>query len=112
MLLKYTDVTKELRLDEMLNDARLFTCVRIPHKCVSKVTIACWVRTRLCMSGIDTSKCSAGSVRPAAVSKARGAAVPVSCIVAKMGWYRESALVKYYNDIVAVSDPVQGAVLE
>ena len=51
------------------------------------------------MSGIDTSMCSAGSVRPAAVSKARVAAVPVSCIMAKVGWYRESALAKYYNTL-------------
>ncbi|XP_063859168.1 uncharacterized protein LOC135100135 [Scylla paramamosain] len=112
-LLRYIDVTKELRQDEMHTDARLLISFIKPHKSVSKDTIARWVRTILRMSGIDISKFSAGSVRPAAASKAGVAAVPVACIMAKAGWSRESTFAKYYNkNIVAASDLFQDAVLE
>ena len=112
-LLRYTDTTKDLRKGEMHTDARLLISFIKPHKSVAKDTIARWVRTMLCMSGIDVAKFSAGSVRPAAVSKAGVAAVPVACIMAKAGWSRESTFAKYYNkNIVAACDPFQDAVLE
>ena len=69
----------------MHTDARLLISFIKPHKSVAKDTIARWVRTLLRMSGIDVSKFSAGSVQPAAASKAGVAAVPVACIKAKAG---------------------------
>ena len=96
----------------MHTDARLLISFIKPHKSVAKDTIARRVRTLLRMSGIDVSKFSAGSVQPAAASKAGVAAVPVACIMAKAGWSRESTFAKYYNkNIVAASDPFQDAVL-
>ena len=112
-LLRYIDVTNELRQGERHADASLLISFIKPHKPVTKDTIARWVRTMLCMSGIDVSKFSAGSVRPAAASKAGVAAVPVACIMAKAGWSRESTFARYYNkSIVPASDPFQDAVLE
>lgn len=112
-LLKYINVTEGLRKDAMHADARLLISFIKPHKAVAKDTIARWLRTLLGMSGIDVSKFSAGSVRPAAASKARAAAVPVACIMAKAGWSRESTFAKYYNkNIVDTSDLFQNAVLD
>lgn len=112
-LLRYIEVTKDLRKDEPHIDARLLISFMKPHKSVAKDTIARWIRTMLRMSGIDTSKFSAGSVRPAAASKAKVAAVPVTCIMAKAGWSRESTFAKYYNkNIVDASDLFQEAVLD
>ncbi|MPC60649.1 hypothetical protein E2C01_054704 [Portunus trituberculatus] len=62
------------------------------------------------MSGVDTDKYSAGSVRPAAVSKAKAMAVPIKHIMAKAGWSREATFAKYYNKIIPVHDPFQDAV--
>lgn len=112
-LLKYITVTEGLREDGMHTDDRLFISFIKPHKSVAKDTIARWLRTLLSMAGIDVAKFSAGSVRPAAASKARAAAVPVACIMAKAGWSRESTFAKYYNkNIVNASDVFQNAVLE
>ncbi|MPC73598.1 hypothetical protein E2C01_067933 [Portunus trituberculatus] len=97
----------------MHTDARLLINFIKPHKSLAKDTIARWVRTMLCMSGVDISKFSAGSVQPAAASKAGVAAVPVACIMAKVGWSKESTFAKNYNkNIVAASDLFQDAMLE
>lgn len=63
-----------------------------PHKPVTKDTIAKWLREVLRMSGVDTEKYSAGSVRPAAASKAKAMAVPITHIMAKAGWSKEATL--------------------
>ncbi|MPC74857.1 hypothetical protein E2C01_069235 [Portunus trituberculatus] len=64
------------------------------------------------MSDVDTDKYSAGSVRPAAVSKAKAMAVPIKHIMAMAGWSREAAFAKYYNkEIIPVHDTSQDAVL-
>ncbi|KAK3889264.1 hypothetical protein Pcinc_006829 [Petrolisthes cinctipes] len=83
-----------------------------PHK-VSKDTIARWIRRMLVMSGVDTTKYSAGSVRPAAASKAKARAVPITFIMAKAGWSSEATFAKYYDKIIVQdSDTFQDAVLE
>ncbi|KAK3890227.1 hypothetical protein Pcinc_005762 [Petrolisthes cinctipes] len=84
-----------------------------PHKEVSKDTIARWIRRMLVMSGVDTTKYSAGSVRPAAASKAKAMAVPITFIMAKAGWSSEATFAKYYDKIIVQdSDTFQDAVLE
>ncbi|MPC72844.1 hypothetical protein E2C01_067158 [Portunus trituberculatus] len=54
-----------------------------PHKSVTKDTIAQWVKTMLQRSGVDTTKFTAGSVRSAAVSKAKAMSVRISSIMSK-----------------------------
>ncbi|KAK3890263.1 hypothetical protein Pcinc_005794 [Petrolisthes cinctipes] len=84
-----------------------------PHKEVSKDTIARWIRRMLVMSGVDTTKYSAGSVRPAAASKAKAMAVPITFIMAKAGWSSEATFAKCYDKIIVQdSDTFQDAVLE
>ena len=90
-------MTKVLRQDGMHMDARLFLSFIIPLKLAPKNTIACWVRTTFCMSGIDISKFPVGSVRPAGPSKAGVAAVIVSCIMAKAD--RESTFAKFLRTL-------------
>ena len=62
--------------------------------------------------GMDTPKFTAGSVRPAAVSKAKAMAIPITCIMSKAGWTLESTFARFYNKhIVPDVDPFQVAVL-
>ena len=71
----------------MHTDARLLISFIKPHKSVAKDTIARRVRTLLRMSGIDVSKFSAGSVQPAAASKAGVAAFLLLAL-----WQRHAGL--------------------
>lgn len=83
-----------------------------PHKGVSKDTIARWLKVMLNRSGVDTSKFTAGSVRPAAVSKAKAMAVPISCIMSKAGWSQECTFAKFYDKPITTEvDHFQEAVL-
>lgn len=110
-LLTYIKQTEELRqITKHKVDNLLISFIK-PHKPVSKDTIACWIKNMLHMSGVDTAKFTA--VQPAAASKAKAMAVPVTCIMAKAGWSRETTFAKYYDKhIIAESDPFQEAVLE
>ncbi|XP_050707606.1 uncharacterized protein LOC126992815 [Eriocheir sinensis] len=109
----YIKATQEHRQITQLNDIKLFISFIKPHKAVSKDTIARWLRTMLNMSGVNTNTFTAGSVRPAAASKAKAMAVPIECIMAKAGWSRETTFATYYDKhIVTGTDAFQEAVLE
>ena len=65
------------------------------------------------MSGIDTNKYTAGSVRPAAASKAKSMSVPINFILAKAGWSREKTFADHYDrDIVPQNDTFQEAIFQ
>ncbi|MPC68653.1 hypothetical protein E2C01_062856 [Portunus trituberculatus] len=82
---KYIEYTDKLRKD-FGNDygKLLISCIR-PHKFVSKDTVAQWLKVMLGICGIDTTKFTVGSGRPASTSKAKALAVPISTIMAKAG---------------------------
>ena len=53
-----------------------------------------------------------GSVQPVAASKDKAMAVPITHIIAKAGWSRETTFAKYYDkEIVSECDIFQEAVL-
>ena len=107
----YIAQTEQLRSLENDDECLLISFIK-PHKGVSKDTIARWIRAVLHLSGIDTVKYSAGSVRSAAASKARSLHVPIMHIMAKAGWSREATFAKYYDkEIVSGHDTFQKAVL-
>ena len=108
----YIARTEELRGVAVRENEKLLLSFIKPHKHVTRDTVARWIRTVLHMSGVDTDKYSAGSVRPAAASKAKAMAVPLQLILAKAGWSREATFAKYYDkEIVPALDPFQEAVL-
>ena len=76
----YLARTEKFRSVGNQNEKFLISFVK-PHKNVTKDTIARWIRTVLHMSGVNTTKYSAGSVRPAAASKAKAMAVPIKHIM-------------------------------
>lgn len=108
----YIARTKEFRSVENRVNGKLFLSFIKPHKQVTKDTVARWIRTVLIMSDVDTEKYSAGSVRPAAASKAKATAVPITHIMTKAGWSREATFAKYYKKIVPFHDPFQDVVLQ
>ena len=110
-LREYINRTNNIRIFPNAEKRLIISFVK-PHKPVSKDTISRWVKTVLYLAGIDTNVFTAGSVRTAAASKAKALSVPISTIMAKAGWSRESNFARFYNkDIVGISDPFQDAVL-
>ena len=108
-LRQYLDCTRELR--GMGQDSLFLSFIK-PHKAVTRDSIARWLRKMLTLSGVDTSVFKAGSVRAAAASKAKAAAVPINCIMEKAGWSRESTFAKFYDKCVSQTDIFQDAVLQ
>ncbi|MPC43000.1 hypothetical protein E2C01_036635 [Portunus trituberculatus] len=103
--------TERLHSVENGSESLLISFIK-PHKKVSKDTIAHWIRSVLHLSGIDTAKHSAGSVRSAAASKAKAMNVPIMHIMAKAGWSRETTFAKYYDkETVSGHDTFHEAVL-
>lgn len=108
----YLERTEEIRHGTSQETNALLISFIKPHKAVTKDTIARWIKTMLRRAGVDTTKFTAGSVRPAAASKAKTMAVPINYILAKAGWSRESTFAKYYDKhIIGPGDPFQEAVL-
>ena len=111
MLKMYLPRTEKFRSVENQYEKLLISFIK-PHKNVSKDTIARWIRTVLHMSGVDIVKYLAGSVGPVAASKAKVMAVPITHIMTKAGWSRETTFAKYYDkEIVSKCDIFQEAVL-
>lgn len=109
----YLGKTEHLREETGDKDGRLFLSFIKPHKSVSRDTIARWIKHMLEMSGIETAKYTASSVRTAAASQAKAMSVPICYILSKAGWSRESTFAKYYNKkIIHKGDPFQDAVLD
>ena len=109
----YIERTESLRSKVAQEDRKLLISFIKPHKNVSKDTIARWIKKVLNMSRVDTTKYTAGSIRPAAASKAKAMAVPITHIMAKAGWSRESTFAKHYDkNITQDIDQFQEAVLE
>lgn len=109
----YIHKTETLRQSDTHKEGKLLLSYIKPYKPVTKDTIARWIKTVLHMSGVDTAKFTAGSVRPAAASKAKAMAVPISCILEKAGWSRETTFARYYDKhIVTGLDPFQEAILK
>ena len=107
----YIARTEQLRPVGQVDGQLLISFVK-PHKPVSKDTIARWIRTMLLLSGVNTEKYTAGSVRSAATSKAKAMAVPVAHIMAKAGWSQETTFAKHYDKVIACDvDDFQEAVL-
>lgn len=108
----YIESTDKLR-KEFGNDngKLLISCIK-PHKHVSKDTVARWLKVMLDRCGIDTTKYTAGSVRPASTSKAKALAVPITTIMAKAGWTQETTFARHYNKIIVQdTDSFQQAIL-
>ncbi|XP_076050324.1 uncharacterized protein LOC143030933 [Oratosquilla oratoria] len=109
----YLEKTEHLRDETGKKDGRLLISFIKPHKPVSRDTIARWIKHVLTISGIDSTKYTASSVRSAAASQARSMSVPIRHIMSKAGWSRESTFAKHYNkEIVQEGDPFQDAVLD
>ena len=68
-----------------------------PHSCVSKDTIARWIKAALKMAGIDVQVFKPHSTRAAATSAALRKGVPVSDILKVAGWSKETTFARFYN---------------
>ena len=93
----YIERTAQFRTGVDRLKSSLFLSIVRPHKPVTRDTIAAWIRVMLHRSGVDTRKHSASTVRHAAASRAKAMAVPISHILARVGWSRETTFTRHYN---------------
>ena len=88
----YLDRTRSLR-----NSSRLFISTVQPHGAVSKDTLARWIKTALCLAGIDVTMFKPHSTRAAATSAAQRKGVTLADILNVAGWSNETTFAKFYN---------------
>ena len=88
----YLERTRSLRKTSML-----FISTVKPHSCVSKDTIARWIKAALKMAGIDVQVFKPHSTRAAATSAALRKGVPVRDILKVAGWSKETTFARFYN---------------
>lgn len=99
-MMEYIERTERLRTESGNADGKLLISYIKPHRCVSKDTVARWLKTMLSKCGIDTKRYTAGSIRPASASMAKVLSVPIATIMAKAGWTQEATFAKYYNKVI------------
>ena len=89
----YLDRTRLLR-----NSSRLFISTLQPHGAVSKDTLARWIKTALCLAGVDVTMFNKShSTRPAATSAEQRKCVTLADILNVAGWSNETTFAKFYN---------------
>ena len=92
----YLTITHDLRSNEDRKHC-LFLSFRQPHKPVASCSIACWLRTLMSQSGVDTNVFKAHSTRSAAASKAKTSGITTVDIINCANWARASTFNKFYN---------------
>ncbi|XP_050398224.2 uncharacterized protein LOC126816078 isoform X2 [Patella vulgata] len=106
---QYLERTERLR--ENMN-GRLFISYIKPHNCVSRDTIARWLKCVMYSAGVDTSVFTAHSVRSAVVSRAKLGNVPIKDIMSKAGWTNVGTFRKYYDKHVINNEEFSISVLK
>lgn len=93
----YIEITKRLRKVK----TQLFVSTVIPFHRICKQTVANWIRTVLCKSGIDVKQFSPQSARSAAVCAAKQCNVPIDVILKSAGLASDCVFRKFYQkDII------------
>ena len=90
---------------------QLFITCKKPFKAITANTGARWVKDVLRMSGVDTTRYSAGSARAAATSKAQTQGAPIDIIMAAAGWSNSSTFAKYYCKQVVMDQDLSAFIL-
>jgi hypothetical protein len=96
----YIGRTKEFRK----NETQLFISTIAPFHRICKQTVANWIRTVLCKSGIDVKQFSPQSTRSAAVSAAKQCNVPINIILNSAGWGSDCVFRKFYDKDILAQD--------
>lgn len=94
----YIERTKRLRKDE----TQLFVSTSSFH-----MTVANWIRTVLCKSGIDVKQFSPHSTRSAAVSAAKQCNVPIDVFLKSAGWALDCVFRKFYQKDVITHESME-----
>lgn len=99
-LSSYLKKTKILRNEEN----KLFVAIKKPHEAVGSQTLSRWIKSILSVSGLDTSKFGAYSIRHASTSAAKRS-VNIDLIFKAAGWTEKSqTFAKFYNRPVITND--------
>ena len=109
VLKEYLARTKDIRGKS--ENKLLLSYIR-PYKAVTRDTISRWIKLVMTRSGIDTNIYGSHSIRSASTSKAKLKMVPVTDILQKAGWSRQSTFTKFYDREINESDRFEEAVLQ
>ena len=109
VLKEYLARTKDIRGKS--ENKLLLSYIR-PYKAVTRDTISRWINLVMTRSGIDTNVYGSHSVRSASTSKAKLKMVPVTDILQKAGWSRQSTFTKFYDREINEGDRFEEAVLQ
>lgn len=82
----------------------LFISYLKPQAAVTSSTISRWLKTVMCLSGIDISVYKAHSVRSASTSKAQANFIPIRDNMAVAGWKSAQTFAQYYSKEISQSD--------
>lgn len=112
MLCVYTTILCYLRRtsDVRGNITGLFLTTRPPFKVASRDTLRRWTKDVTCSAGLDLNMFSPHSTRSSASSKA-ALSLPLSTIVATVGWANDSTFGKYYKKPIGDSTHFAEAIL-
>ena len=112
MLCVYTTILCYLRRtsDVRGNLTGLFLTTRPPFKVASRDTLRRWTKDVMCSAGLDLNMFSPHSTRSSASSKA-ALSLPLSTIVATIGWANDSTFGKYYQKPIGDSTLFAEAIL-
>ena len=94
------------------NSSRLFISTVQLHGAVSKDTLARWIKTALCLAGIDVTMFKPNSTRAAATSAAQRKGVTLAVILNAADWSNETTFAKYYNKPLRADLSLQSPFLE
>lgn len=89
---KYLKATKDIRMDK-----QLFISYVKPHRCVTRATIARWIKAIMQKAGIDVSIFKPHSTRSASTSAAFEVGVSVPDILQKADWTNATVFHRFYN---------------
>ena len=91
---------------------QMFLALVKPHKPVSVPTISRWLKDLMKLSGIDTEKYKAHSLRSAAVSKASQVGMSVEQILEKANWSKATTFHRFYCKQIKQTEDIQQAILQ
>ena len=78
------------------NQDNLFLSIKKPHKAITKITIARWIKSTLSLAGINNNTFTAHLTRTASSSTAKNAGVSLTDILEMGDWTNTATFAKFY----------------
>lgn len=91
----YVNMTQKIRGRN--NSSKLLITLQKPHNHASKDTISRWVKSVMCLAGIDLDVFTPHSTRSASTSSVFKTGLSVKTILSAAGWSQSNTFARFYN---------------